>query len=481
MMTDVLLIHPPYAWPKKSHPLGLAYIASVLEQDGFTVQIIDMDPMGMSIADLRGELIKIRPKIAGISFMTPQCNYAVEILKIIKKVDPNIKTVAGGSHVSALPKEMLDVHQLDFAVIGEGEYTARELVAFLMGKSKLELEDVKGIAFIKNGKYILNKPRDLISDLNRLPFPAWHLLPMDRYSVENLGGKKREPVYPLLSNRGCPNQCIFCSSHVVFQRKFRQRSDENVIAEVEFLNREYGATQFDFIDDTVTVNKKRMGSLCSYFTSLPQKYLWMCNSRVNTVTKELLVSMYKAGCRRIDFGVESGNQDILNNIKKGITLEQVVNAHRWAKEAGLTVSSFFMVGNLGETEEHINRTVDFIDKLDTDYASATIATPFPGTELFSVADSNGWIYERDWSKYDTTALISKNYMPVARNDRMDRGQLLKMYFFLNSRISRKKLKSKYGRLYLLNYRFYCEQLFARMNHLGFLQTVKLAFKLRPGQ
>lgn len=480
-MIDVLLIHPPYAWPNKSHPLGLAYIGSVLEQDGFAVRIVDMDPIGMSFGDLRKELIRTKPKVVGISFMTPQYNSAVKILGLIKEVDSNIKTMAGGAHVSALPKEMLDIQALDFAVIGEGEYTARKLVAYLTRRSKLELEDIEGIAFIKDNKIILNKPRKLIPDLDALPFPAWHLLPMDKYSIADLGGKKNLPVYPLLSSRGCPNRCIFCSSHVVFQREFRQRSAENIMAEIELLNKEYEATQFDFVDDTVTVVKERMKTLCSHFMSSSKGYLWMCNSRVNTVTKELLLSMYKAGCRRIDFGVESANTDILKNIKKGITLHQVINAHHWAKEAGLIVSSFFMVGNLGETEEHIKRTADFIDNLETDYASATISTPFPGTELYEIADSKGWIHERDWSKYCTTAFISSGYEPVATNDMMNRERLLKAYFFLNSRILKKKLKAEYGAYYFLSLRFYYKKVFTRMKRLGVFPSFKLSLKLLFGR
>lgn len=476
-MTDVLLVHPPYVWPNKSHPLGLAYIASVLEQKGFEVQIVDMDPLGMSAADLRGHIISNKPKIVGISFMTPQYNYAAEILKVVKEIDSNIKTLAGGVHVSALPEKILSIKELDYVVIGEGEITARELVSFLMGASDKKLQEIAGVGFVRNNKVVLTEPRKLVPDLDTLPFPAWHLLPMNRYSVENLGGEKKQPVYPLLSSRGCPNQCIFCSSHVVFKRKFRQRSAQNVINEIEFLKKEYNARQFDFVDDTVTVNKKRMEKLCDYFISSRKGVLWLCNSRVNTVTSELLEKMYRAGCRRIDFGVESGNADILKNIKKGVTLEQVINAHHWAKQAGLIISSFFMVGNLGETKEHIKRTADFIDELETDYVGATISTPFPGTELYEIADSNGWILERDWSKYDTTAFISKDYKPVATNDMMGLEQLLNAYFFLNSRILKKKLKRKYGKYYLANYRFYYEQIFKRIVQLGLLQTFKLALKL----
>jgi radical SAM superfamily enzyme YgiQ (UPF0313 family) len=476
-MIDVLLIHPPYAWPNKSQPLGLAYIASVLEQDGVVVQIVDMDPEGMSVSDLREKLISRKPKVVGVSFMTPQYNYAAEILKLVKEIDPKIKTMAGGSHVSALPEKTLSIKELDYAVIGEGEITVRELVSFLIATCDKNLEEIQGIGFVRNNKVVLTEPRELISDLDSLPFPAWHLLPMNRYSLENLGAMKKYPVYPLLSSRGCPNKCIFCSSHVVFKRKFRQRSAENVINEIEFLKKEYNARQFDFVDDTVTVDKKRMENMCDNFSSSQDHILWLCNSRVNTVTSGLLEKMYKAGCRRIDFGVESGNADILKNTKKGISLEQVINAHHWAKQAGLIVSSFFMVGNLGETRQHIKRTADFIDQLETDYVGATISTPFPGTELYEIADSNGWILERDWSKYDTTAFISKDYKPVATNDMMDQKQLLNAYFFLNSRILKKKLKSKYGKYYFANWKFYYEQIFKRMILLGCLQTFKLAFKL----
>lgn len=476
-MVDVLLIYPTYKWPNKSQPIGLAYIASVLEQDGFIIRIFDMDPLRMTLSDLKKEVAKAKPKIVGISFMTPQYNHVISILKMIKEIDSKIKTIAGGPHISAMPKEMLNLCDLDYVVIGEGENTVRELVSHLVVRKNLKLEDIRGIGFVKENKYILNEPRELITDLDTLPFPAWHLLPMDKYSVANLGAERNYQVYPLLSSRGCPNRCIFCSSHVVFQRKFRKRSANNIISEIEFLNRQYGATQFDFVDDTVTLDKLRMKMLCDYFISSNKNYLWMCNSRVDTVTKELLLLMYKAGCRRIDFGVESANQDILKNIKKGITIEQVIKAHQWAKEAGMIISSFFMVGNLGETFEHVKNTAKFIENLDTDYPSASLCTPFPGTELYDLASTKGWIFDRDWSKYDTTAFIRKNYMPVATNGILSRKELLKAYYFLNSCLLTKKFQAKYGMKYLTNYKFYYDQFIIRIKRFGLLPTIKSGLRL----
>ncbi|MDY7009291.1 MAG: radical SAM protein [Planctomycetota bacterium] len=476
-MTDILLIHPPYSWPNKSQPLGLAYIGAVLEQEGFGVEIIDMSPLEMSVADLGNILVEKAPKIVGISFMTPQYNSTVAILKLVKEVDERIKTIVGGAHASALPEAMLEIEQLDYVVIGEGEITTKELVSVILGKSDRKAEEIKGIGFVRNNKCIFTEVRPLMTDLDTVPFPAWHLLPMDRYSVESLGGERGESVYPLLSSRGCPNRCIFCSSHVVFKRQFRERSAANIVAEIEFLAKRYNARQFDFVDDTVTVNKKRMVELCEHLVSHHKNIRWLCNSRVNTVTPDLLKTMYKAGCRKVDFGVESGNPDILKNIKKGITLEQAVDAHRWARKAGLITSSFFMVGNLGEGPEHIRKTADFIDELETDYVSATITTPFPGTELYSIADSQGWIYERDWSKYDTTAFISKDYKPVASNGTMSREQLLEEYFFLNSRLLKRKFRQKYGKYYLLNYRLYYREVFSRIRRLGIVSTLKLVLRL----
>jgi radical SAM superfamily enzyme YgiQ (UPF0313 family) len=476
-MVDVLLIYPPYKWPNKSQPLGLAYIASVLEKYGFVVRIVDMDPLGMDFSSLKKEIVKIKPKVVGISFMTPQYGHVVSLFKMVKEIDSKIKTMAGGPHVSALPNEMLEIAELDYVVIGEGEETTRELVAYLTGSKERRLEAIKGIGYVKDNRFVLNEPRELIQDFNALPFPAWHLLPMEKYSVVNLGGERNLPVYPLLSSRGCPCYCTFCSSHVVFDRKFRKRSVNNLIAEVEFLNETYGAVQFDFVDDTVTVDKKRMEIFCDHLIFSKKNYLWMCNSRVNTVTKELLCKMYKAGCLRIDFGVESANLDILKNIKKRITLEQVIKAHRWAKEAGMIVSSFFMVGNLGETPEHIKNTARFVEELDTDYPSASLCTPFPGTELYELANSKGWIVERDWSKYDTSAFIGKDYKPVATNGTMSRKELLMAYYFLNSRFLKKKLQTKYGKNYLLNYRFYYNQILKRMNQVGVLQSLKTGLRL----
>lgn len=476
-MIDVLLIYPPYKWPYKSQPIGLAYIASVLEKDGITVQLLDMDPEGVSFSDLRKTIEKTRPKIVGISFMSPQYNEVIKILKLVKKINFEIKTITGGPHVSAMPKEMLAIPEVDYVVVGEGENTIRDLTANIFGNKDPNLHEIRGIGFVEHNKYILNEGRELISNLDTIPFPAWHLLGIDKYSVHNLGGEKKLPVYPLLSSRGCPYYCIFCSSHVVFQRKFRVRSAVNIISEIEFLNEKYGAVQFDFVDDTVSVDKNRLETICNFFIASEKKYLWMCNSRVNTVTKELLFKMYEAGCRKIDFGVESGNPDILKNIRKNITLQQVINAHRWAKEVGMIVSSFFMVGNLGETLEHVKNTARFIELLDTDYPSASLCTPFPGTELYDLAKSKGWIYEKDWSKYDTTAFIGKDYQPVAENGSMSREELLTAYYFLNSRIMKKKLRTKYGNKYLLNYKLYYDQVIRRMMKLGIFSTLRMAIRL----
>lgn len=477
-MSEVLLIYPPYPWPSKSQPLGIAYIAAMLTKREINVGILDLAVSTMSNAELKKEIKKLSPTVIGISFMTPQYDEVCSILSLVKEVDMNIITVAGGAHVSAVGEKMFEIEELDYIVIGEGEETMSELCSFILKRNSIDsLQNISGIGYRDRGSIKITPKRDLIDDLDKIPFPAWQLLDMDKYSVTNLGGKAHEPVFPLLSSRGCPNQCIFCSSHVVFERRFRERSVENITEEISFLRSTYGARQFDFVDDTVTVNKNRMEELCDYFLAQDEPLLWMCNSRVNTVTPQLLKKMYKAGCRRIDFGVESGNEDILLSIKKNITLDQVHNAHHWAKEAGLIVSSFFMVGNLGESMEHIRRTAKFIEGLETDYVGVTIATPFPGTELYEMANEKEWIIERDWSRYNTSMFINKDWRVVSTNGCMNKKEIIDAYLFINKRIIRKKLKTMYGNVYWLKPIFYYEQIVKRIRRAGFLQTLRLLLRM----
>lgn len=476
-VVDVLLIYPPYTYPKKSPPIGLAYIAAVLEKEGYSVKIADMSVLGMDYKDLEKKVKQIKPKLVGISFMTNQYKEALNISKLVKDTDRHIPILVGGPHVSSLPEEVIALESIDIAVIGEGERTILELANNLFNGKSNELGAISGIAYKKEGKIYLNEPRKLISDLDSVPFPAWHLLPIDKYSIPATGGDISEPVFAIISSRGCPNRCIFCDSHTIFGRKFRPRSAQNIFDELIYLNKNFGAVQFDFVDDTITMNKSRMYELCNLILINNCKFKWMCNARVNTVDLEMLKLMRKAGCVRIEFGVESGDSEVLKSIKKGITINQIKNAHSIARQAGLNVGSFVMVGNVGEDFSAVVKTKNLIKQLDSDDVFIGIATPFPGTELYKIAQDKGWIRSYDWSEYVTAPTYFPGYRPIMETDKMNSQQIMKAFFYLHSQFAIRKFKTRYGKLFFLNKQFYKENILSVRSSKELWHRMKLAIKL----
>jgi len=474
---DVLLIYPPYTYPKKSPPIGLAYIAAVLEKEGYSVEIADMSVLGMDYKDLEKKVRQNKSKLVGISFMTNQYKEAVNISRIAKDIDSRIPVIAGGPHVSALPEEILAHESVDIAVIGEGENTVLELADELLnGNGNTAFNNLSGIAYKKGNEICINKPRQLIEDLDSLPFPAWHLLPIEKYAVPATGGDVSVPVFAIISSRGCPNNCIFCDSHTIFGRKFRARSAQNIFDELIYLNKNFGAIQFDFVDDTITVNKKRIHQLCDLILSSESKFKWMCNARANTVTLEMLQLMKKAGCVRVEFGVESGDPEVLKKMKKGIKLEQTRSAHAMARQVGLSVGSFVMVGNIGEDFSSVVKTRELLRELDTDDIFIAIATPFPGTQLYKIAKDNNWLKIRDWAAYVTSPTYFPEYQPVMETDRMNSQQIMKAFFYLHLHFVGRKIQTRYGKVFLLNKRFYKDLLNIRSTK-ELKHRIKLGIKL----
>ncbi|MCK5616981.1 cobalamin-dependent protein, partial [Candidatus Pacearchaeota archaeon] len=378
-MADILLIYPPYLSKYKNAPLGLAYLASFVEQHGYRAKILDMDPLGLTFSNLREVIKKEHPQLVAISFMTNQFGNALKVGQISKRIYPEVPVVVGGNHVSALPEEIMAYEFINFAVVGEGEITFFHLVESL-SKGSNNLREIDGLVFKENGNIIRNSNRNLIEDLDNLPFPKWDDFPIKAYSEKILGAQEKLPVFSVLTSRGCPWKCAFCSSHTVFTRRFRKRSAENIFSELEFLEENFGACHFNFVDDTLTVDKQLLHDLCDLVIKNHKNYRWMANARVNTVDQGFLKKMYHAGCRNICFGVESGDPVVRKNIGKRISEEQIKQAHEWAKKEGLIVSSFFMVGNLGENWDSINQTIALAKKLYSDHPSCSIATPYPDTQ-----------------------------------------------------------------------------------------------------
>ncbi len=423
----VLLIYPPYAWEYKRPALGLAYIASVLIESGIDVDILDMDAEDLTLKDFSSRFDK-NYSLIGISFLTPQFNIVRELVRLIRRKQKNTLIVIGGPHASAMPEQSIDELKVDFVALGEGENTVMKLIKNL--NDEKYLETIHGLVYRNGSGNIINQGKGETSDINSLPFPAWHLFPLEsrRYNVSLPGVNNKEMVFPLLTSRACPYDCIFCDSHTVFGRGFHARTPENIVEEMKYLNKRFKARQFDIVDDTFTVDVKRVHEICALILKKDLKIKWICNARVNLVDLELLKAMKKSGCTAVNFGVESGDPVVIQNISKKIKIEQIIHAHKLSKEAGLIITTFIMVGSIGETFDSVKLTGELIEKIDSDYPGLSISTPFPGSPLYNIALKNNWLLVKDWSKYVTSPYTLDDYQPVMRTDVMTGDEILKAYY-----------------------------------------------------
>jgi len=414
----ILLIHPPSKFLLKEKlgiiaiPLGLAYLASPLEKDGHTVKIVDSPSLGYEFDDVKEEIKKFAPEVVGITATTSNIYNAYNVAQLAKGIDPRIKVIIGGPHVTFTAKQTLtECPFIDIVVRGEGEVTFRELVNKLQffGEDFSLLKQIKGITFKIKDTIIETEDRPFIKNLDEIPFPAYHLLPMERYKVRN----KR--FGNIITSRGCPFSCIFCSSSQLFGKIWRARSPENVIKEIKLLKEKYNVTEIEFLDDTFTLNRKRAEKICDLLIKEKLKISWACSSRVDTIDKGLIEKLKMAGCHTIYVGVESGSQEILNIINKGITLSQAEKTINLIKKVKLNSFASFIIGIPGETVKTIKSTINFAKKLSPSFVQFTICTPYPGTKLFEMAKEKGWLLTKDWSKYTILDQVMKLPGQVAAN------------------------------------------------------------------
>lgn len=374
-------------------PLGILYLASVLRQET-EVKVVDAHVDRLRPQALMGPISDMQPDIIGISCNTLQVTETYSIARTIKERYPHIKVVVGGPHPSIKAEEMLQAcEEIDIAVVGEGEATIKALVRCIQEGSPLS--EVPGLVYRDTGRLVATPKREFIGDLDEVPFPSHDMNePLTRY--------KLFPIVGVLPSRGCPFHCLYCSNPV-WGRSNRRRSAKNIADEVEFLVNTYGVRGIDFHDDIFNLNPKDVLSLCDELINrgLNKKVAWACEARVNRklVSKELLDKMREAGCRLISFGIESGNQKILENIRKKITLEEVERAVSLTKEAGIAVRGFFMIGNWGEDVSTVFDTIRFSKKLGVDAAQFTIATPFPGSDYYEIIKGQGTILNEDYARY----------------------------------------------------------------------------------
>jgi anaerobic magnesium-protoporphyrin IX monomethyl ester cyclase len=386
------VMHLPFAL------LGLGYLAAVLEKNQYPVDVIDCQIFKLSFEEFRTELGKRQPDVVGMSASTLTYQTGLKLLKIAKEVCPNCLTVMGGPHVTFWDDKALEeCPELDVVVRKEGENTFLELMQRI--EAGKDFHDVIGTTCRKDGSFVRNPDRPYIEDLDSLPFPARHLWPLDRL-------RETEDVLYLITSRGCIFWCEFCTTVRMHGRKFRMRSPKNVVDELEYLHKTFKVENFTFCDDAFTVDQPRVEELCCEIISRGLKIKWNCGTRVDMITKELLMKMKEAGCISVWFGVESGTQEVLDSMKKGISTEQTIQTLGWVRELGLKPVPNVILGFPGETKKSAWETIKFVEKLSPDDVGFyNVATPFPGTPLYDQVKEKGWLRVTDFDKYDTTTPI----------------------------------------------------------------------------
>ncbi|MBT3362710.1 MAG: radical SAM protein [Chloroflexi bacterium] len=428
---NVVLINPPphhvleiHDRPEYPH-LGLAYIAAYLRESGIkNISVIDAKFEGVGLAVLEKRLSKQKIDVIGITAMTHEVSQAQKIAQMIKRISPSTTVVFGGAHTTALPRQTLEEFaDVDIAAFGEGEQTLYELIVAI--EKGEPFSGINGIGFRADGQIIISQSRPQMTDLNALPLPAWDLFP-------------KSPTYPIMTARGCPFQCNFCMR--VMGSKIRKRSTQNVMQEIQANIEEHDARNIHFVDETFTINKKFTHELLDMMidAGIHKKIKWVAQSRVDLADYDLFVKFKDAGCEWLGLGVESGNSEILKASRKGITLEQALQAVKFAKKAGLKTGSYFIIGHPNETRKSIMDTLNFAAKLNTTTVAFGIMVPYPGTDIYDMANSGGGKYKiisPEWDDFNKTIGNSLELEGLSRKE-LEKLELLGYFKFylLNFRV-----------------------------------------------
>ena len=395
-----LLINPYCPISENPSPsLGLAFLAGALEGAGVETRVVDYTVFPYSKLMLESVLRDFQPNLVGVTSVTMTYNSAAQVIQDVKAVDKHILTVMGGPHVTFWAHEAMNsLAELDFVVIGEGEHTAIDLVRET--EKGGDWSKVKGIVYRQGSQVLSTGPREQIIDLDSLPMPARHLFPLGRYLALGM------PI-TMTTSRGCPFQCIFCVGRKMVGAKVRYRNPEKVVDELAYLHG-LNFKQINIVDDLFTASKDHCLAVCHEIQKRALEVRWTSFSRVDTISRELLIEMKKAGCYSVSFGVETGNPDILRTIKKKITIERVIDAANLCREVGMDVHFSFILGLPGETPETLRQTAAFSEKLSGIVGSCGfhLLAPFPGTEVREKSDELGInILTHDWSDYHANRAI----------------------------------------------------------------------------
>lgn len=397
----VMLLFPPKGFTSKDPlpPLGPLYIASILEKEGILVEVVDASLERYRWRDLKVRYLESNPDIVGITTLTEFCFESFKAGQLAKEVLPDCTVVVGGPHSSFCPEDVLThIPYVDIVLRGEGEYAFLELCKAL-GSSK-NLRKILGISYRDNDRIIHNPPLPLIDDLDRLPFPARHLLPMEKYNFRLfVPGKGLVPATHMMTSRGCPFRCSFCITSKLLGKVWRSRSPGNVIREVEDIVENFEINTIWFYDDVFTMSRQRTIEICDLILERKLNINFTCSIRVDTVDKELLTKMKEAGCFKVFFGVESGSQRILDRVcGKKITIEQVRRLSGWLDELGIIKNPGYIISFPGETYQDASKTMELIKEIGGE-VSLSLLKIYPGTKIEDIAKQKGILPKNfSWSK-----------------------------------------------------------------------------------
>ena len=414
LMTTAPPANGPWIHGGRVLPLGLAYVAAALDKAGFQVEILDNYLLEKPIADVKREIERLNPEIVGITCSSATYSRCVETAKAVKETLPSCKVVVGGWHPSYEPDSMLQHPEIDYVVMGEGE---RAMVELATSISKGEDDQAIGVACRHNGKIVKTAPK-FISNLDDLPFPALHLLPLHLYvrSIEYLNVK---PVDTMSIVRGCPYNCTFCETRQLWGTACRTFSPPRVMEEIKHLMANYGTKGIYFVNDNFTIRKKETAELCALIRKNNLDIEWVCDTRVDLISRDLLREMKAAGCKTICFGGESGSPRILEKVNKGVTLEQTEHALKMCREEGIHTSCSFMLGIPGETPSDWKATFKFVKKLDPDWCRFNVFVAVPGSSLYDEVLQKG-LYDRiddfvayvktEYFNYETILEVQRRFL-----------------------------------------------------------------------
>jgi len=391
-MTTAPPPHSPWGLSGRLPPLGLTYVAASLEKADFQVQILDNYNLRKPIEEVKKEVRRLEPEIVGITCGSVTYRPCIETAKAVKEAIPSCKIVVGGWQPTYMPESLLQHKEIDYLVMGEGERAMAELAdSITKGEKESDIAEIAGVAYRHNGKTVMTPPK-FIEDVDQIPFPARHLLSMDIYdrAAPYFDSK---PMDHMNVVRGCPHNCAYCETKKLWGSRVRAFSPARVVAEIKHLAENFGTRGVYFVGDNFTINKKRTAELCRLMRKEKLDIEWVCDSRVDMVSRELLKEMKAAGCRTIWFGVESGSPRILEKLNKKVTMEQVTHTFRLCKEEGIHIACSFMLGLPGETIKDMEATFKFARKLDPDWCQFNVYVAVPGSALYNEVMENR-LYDR---------------------------------------------------------------------------------------